>query len=339
MSSTIAESGKLVYVDKNVVKVFPDKGAQLLSVLDYGKSHWGKTAQVRVKLKSGEEKSYFLKVIRLGDTGCEMCEGEYESLKAIDAVVPGFVPKPYAWGPYEDGEAYFLLAEFREFRSQPAKPESLAKGLAKLHAQSVSPTGRFGFHTRTNHGRIRQNVGFWDDSWCAVLQAHLGHIIDLAGPILVDLPNFDAVAQLVLKHVVPRLLLPLQQDGRTLKPSLLHGDCWDGNTATDACTGEAFVFDPCSFYGHSEYDVGNWRAPRHELSDGSYMASYKKHMEPSEPKEDWDARNLLYSLPFNLGNAMYMPASDQGPVVYKDMVKLCELFCKDELAGLDMVGA
>ncbi len=25
--------------------------------------------------------------------------------------------------------------------------------------------------------------------------------------------------------------------------------------------------------------------------------------------------------------------------VYKDMVKLCELFCKDELAGLDMVGA
>lgn len=60
-----------------------------------------------------------------------------------------------------------------------------------------------------------------------------------------------------LEKVVPRLLLPLQSDGRVLKPCLIHGDCWDGNTATCARTGEAFVFDVCSFYGHNEYDIGN----------------------------------------------------------------------------------
>ena len=28
-------------------------------------------------------------------------------------------------------------------------------------------------------------------------------------------------------------------------------------------------------------------------------------------EEDWDARNLLYSLLYNIGNALYIPNSDQ----------------------------
>ena len=49
-----------------------------------------------------------------------MCEGEFESLKAIYAVCPEFVPKPYAWGKYkrEDPETYFLLAQFRDVGKQ-----------------------------------------------------------------------------------------------------------------------------------------------------------------------------------------------------------------------------
>ena len=49
-----------------------------------------------------------------------MCEGEYESLKAIHAVSPSFVPEPYAWGQYtaEGPETYFLLAEFRDVGRQ-----------------------------------------------------------------------------------------------------------------------------------------------------------------------------------------------------------------------------
>ena len=49
-----------------------------------------------------------------------MCEGEFESLKAVYAASPGFVPKPYAWGKYtqRDAETYFLLAEFRDVGKQ-----------------------------------------------------------------------------------------------------------------------------------------------------------------------------------------------------------------------------
>lgn len=91
------------------------------------------------------------------------------------------------------------------------------------------------------------------------------------------------MARLTIGKVVPRLLLPLQSDGRVLKPSLVHGDCWDGNTTMDTCTGEALVFDVCSFYGHNEYDTGDWRAPRHALSDEAYIREYKQHFPVSEP--------------------------------------------------------
>ena len=117
-----------------------------------------------------------------------------------------------------------------------------------------------------------------------------------------------------MRKVVPRLLLPLQAQGRVLKPSLIHGDCWDGNTAIDATTGSALIFDACSFYGHNEYDIGNWRAPRHRLSNEAYIHSYQRHFPVSEPVEDWDARNRLYSLSFNMENILNIPGSKQHQV-------------------------
>jgi len=196
---------------------------------------------------------------------------------------------------------------------KPADPIKLTRGLADLHLRSQSPNGKFGFHVKTCHGTIVQHVDEWTDSWATLFGRLLSHFIDLAKPVL-QWPEFDILCQLTLDKVVPRLLLPLQEDGRVLKPSLIHGDCWDGNTASDAVTGEAFVFDVCSFYGHNEYDTGNWRAPRHRVSDKAYMEHYKQCFPVSEPAEDWDARNRLYSLTYNIGNALYIPASEQRQV-------------------------
>ncbi|KAI4219041.1 MAG: hypothetical protein L6R36_008596, partial [Xanthoria steineri] len=306
-------------VDESVIEAFPVQGTTIVDALNYGKSLWGKTAKVIV--------------VTLGSTGRSMCEGEYESLKAIYQVSPDFVPRPFAWGRYRkpQQETYFLLAEFRDVGDQePAEPVKLARRLAELHQKSKSPTGKFGFHFATCHAKIAQKVDSWESSWCTLFSNHLGHVMDLAKPIL-DWPEFDVVCRLTLEKVVPRLLLPLQSEGRVLKPCLVHGDCWDENTAMDIRTGEAFVFDVCSFYGHNEYDTGNWRAPRHRLSNKAYIRNYKRNFPVSEPKEDRDARNLLYSLTFNIGNTIYIPGSSQRQVVYDDMTTLCRMFCAAEL--------
>ncbi len=112
-------------------------------------------------------------------------------------------------------------------QQKPASPIKLAAGLANLHKKSVSPTGKFGFHMATCHAKIAQAVDTWEVSWCALYTRHLGHVMTLAKPIL-QWPEFDVVCKLTLEKVVPRLLLPLQSEGRFLKPCLIHGDCWDG---------------------------------------------------------------------------------------------------------------
>lgn len=113
-----------------------------------------------------------------------------------------------------------------------------------------------------------------------------------------------------------------------------------GNTALDQRTGDAFVFDVCSFYGHNEYDTGNWRAPRHRLSNKKYIGVYKSRFPVSPPEDDWDARNILYSLTFNIGNTIYIPGSNQRQVVYDDMTTLCKMFCADDLKrDLESIGS
>jgi protein-ribulosamine 3-kinase len=191
-----------------------------------------------------------------------------------------------------------------------------------MHIRSQSPTGKFGFHVQTYHGTIAQAVDQWDDSWCAFFSRHLGYIMERVKHNL-KWPEFEVVCQLILRKVVPRLLLPLQAEGRILKPSLIHGDCWDGNTAMDTKTGHAFIFDACSFYGHNEYDIGNWRAPRHGLSKEAYIRLYKQRFPVSEPAEDWNDRNRLYSLFFNIGNIINIPGSQQHQVYVQNHWEIC----------------
>lgn len=84
--------------------------------------------------------------------------------------------------------------------------------------------------------------------------------------MVIDWPEFEYLSTLVLDKCIPRLLRPLQSEGRTIKPCLVHGNIWDGNTATDIESGEPFVYDGSAFYAHKEDELGNWRSPRHRLS-------------------------------------------------------------------------
>lgn len=51
----------------------------------------------------------------------------------------------------------------------------------------------------------------------------------------------------------------------------------------------------------------------------------------SPPENDWDARNIPYSLTFDIANTIYIPGSCQRQVVYDDMTTLCKMFCANDL--------
>lgn len=241
-----------------------------------------------------------------------MIAADFESLKALNAVSPTFAPRPYAWGSYKsDPGCHFMISEFREVGRQPPEPVRFTAGLAELHKNSVSPTGKFGFHMKMTAGWIRLHNDGWSDSWEEIFGNFLGHLLDLDGEKNEPWPELEHIKHLIKTRVIPRLLRPLQSHGRSIKPCLVHGDLWDGNAATDLATGEPFVFDPKSFYAHNEYEIGNWRAPRHRLSSKVYVREYGRNFPASEPAEDWDARNLLYSLTYNTSAAILYPAMKQ----------------------------
>lgn len=47
--------------------------------------------------------------------------------------------------------------------------------------------------------------------------------------------------------------------------------------------GRAYFFDVDSFYAHNEFELGDWRAKRHKLSDAAYSEAYKNLVPVSEP--------------------------------------------------------
>jgi protein-ribulosamine 3-kinase len=259
-----------------------------------------------------------------------MSEGQYESDKALNAVAPKFVPKPYTWGKYKAaGPArYFLLEEFKEVGQQPPEPVLFTTRLAEMHQRSTSPNGKFGFHVTTCHGKAPQMTDCWEDSWEKLYHKMLAHTFEQDKLKQPAWPEYEYYAQLVLDKVIPRLLKPLESQGRNIKPCLVHGNLWDQNSATNMETGEPFVFDGSALYAHNEYELGNWRSPRHRLSSRTYIRNYKRFFPASEPgkcgfpkahtlskpltlfiEEDWDSRNLLYSLRFNTTAAFLFPGA------------------------------
>jgi fructosamine-3-kinase len=65
-------------------------------------------------------------------------------------------------------------------------------------------------------------------------------------------PELDALLPVLFGNIIPRLLRPLEANGRSIKPSLVHGDLWYANSGLDSDTGGSIVFDACCFYAHNE---------------------------------------------------------------------------------------
>jgi fructosamine-3-kinase len=129
-----------------------------------------------------------------------MITGEYESLKAMHAVSPTFIPEPYAQGHYEqDGnQVFFLIEEFRLVGEQPPNPMRFTAKLAELHRKSVSPTEKFGFVTTTCHAKVTQLTDIWEDSWAVLYRKQLEHVmiqdLECNGPW----PEFEVLSKITL---------------------------------------------------------------------------------------------------------------------------------------------
>ncbi|CAI0650331.1 unnamed protein product, partial [Colletotrichum noveboracense] len=280
-------------LDENVRKFLPEKGI-FKSMIPHGPSFWGRTARINIVEEDGSATAYFMKVCH-GQRGHDMMLGEFTSMTAVHGVLPECSPLPIGWGTYEsDAQCHFYLATFHEMAEELPDINAFAWKIAELHLRSESPNGKFGFPVTTFSGNAPQDNS-WTDTWEAFFTKAFIHMIRLEGETQGRSEEMDKLASTLVGNVIPRLLRPMEVDGRTVKPCLIHGDLWYGNACTDLDTGNPIVFDACSLYGHHEYELGTWRSPHYRIGK-PYVRAYHQKYPKSEPVEDWDDRNALYSM-------------------------------------------
>lgn len=244
------------------------KDCRVISIEGHGVSFWANTGRINVERADGTPQSFFIKVISK-ELGKNMIHGEYESIKAIYTLLPDFVPKPIAWGTYKTiPNTHFFLCQFREMIDEMPDPDKFAARLAALHQNSKSPNGKFGFHITTYGGNLPQLNG-WEESWEIYFTKSMRWALELELEAKGPNSEFDVLVPALFDRVIPRLLGPLESEGRSVKPSLVHGDLWYANSGIDVVTNESLVFDACCFYAHNECKLNH--LPRSDRIDEAYI--------------------------------------------------------------------
>ncbi|KAK5097146.1 hypothetical protein LTS08_007167 [Lithohypha guttulata] len=251
---------------------------------------------------------------------------------------PALVPKPYACGQFKESHVptYFFLMEFLDIQTGAPDPIPFCEQMATLHKESVSPTGKFGFRMTTCHGPHPQNTT-WEADWSVYFGRLLRQFFDREIATNGHDAEYEALFS-KLEDVIPRLLGPLQAKGRQLKPCLVHGDLWEENTGTALGEGgQPKIFDAAVMYAHNEYDIAMWRRDICRFGR-THSREYLRHMPPSEPKAQWDDRNRLYAIKFEIAHAIGWPqtAPHQRALVSKDAKCLIDKY--GALGSLDVNG-
>ncbi|KAH8648118.1 Fructosamine kinase-domain-containing protein [Ilyonectria robusta] len=314
-------------VDANVLVRFPER-TEIISANRYGTSNFAATVQLHLKFPDGSDQQYLLKYAP-GANGRTTLEGEYNSISELYKWVPDLVPKLHSWGrcTLQEPESYFLLVEFVDFIGGMPDPEQLCTKIARLHRESRSPNGQFGFHITTCLGRTQQLVS-WEQVWTTFFMKLLRHAIEVDVQGNGPWEELDKLEKRLVTQVVPRLLDALEDKDGKVKPSLIHSDLWEGNIGVSSKNGDIYIFDAACFYAHHEMEAAYWRPHMNNISDRLYMSTYLRHFSPSEPKNEWDDRNRLYSVYYNIiYSANHLSQGRRGrELAYRDMYHLVDKF-------------
>lgn len=193
-----------------------------------------------------------------------MLQGEYHSAVVMRTVLPGFSPIPIGWGTFEsDKDLSFFLQAFHEMDHEIPDMDQLTKMLAEMHLKGAErfeeltegqrPEGKkYGFHVMTHNGKLGQD-NTWATTWEEYFVQNMRIMLDYDYKEGGDRPQeMEELLGPLFEKVIPRLLRPMEMEGRKVKPCLIHGDLWYQNCSTDLDRDVPIVYDACCFWGHNE---------------------------------------------------------------------------------------
>ncbi|ESZ91086.1 hypothetical protein SBOR_8519 [Sclerotinia borealis F-4128] len=211
-------------------------------------------------------------------------------------------------------DIHFFCCELINMTDEIPEMQAFTSALAELHLKGISPNGKYGFSVPTYKGTIPQYTDWhetWEESYYHSMKWFMYAEEKSQG---VD-KEMQELCQGILDKVIPRLLRPLETEGRQIQPRLIHGDLWAGNTSWNIDTNTPIIYDSAALYAHNEQMVA-WRPIRH-LTGKQYIKAYFHYFPVSAPEEDQDDRNMLYYLRWDLKSS----ALFSGNLRYRNMAK------------------
>ncbi|MCC5793182.1 MAG: fructosamine kinase family protein [Chromatiales bacterium] len=195
------------------------------------------------RLTGTDGRRFFVK--RNASSASEMFAQEASGLGALART--GTIRVPEVIAQAADNHEACLVLEWLELTPDP-DPAAFGQALAALHRCQAA---HFGFGTDNWIGRTLQPNG-WCDDWPGFWSRHrLGHQLSL-------LRQNRSPAELIARVEQVADALPALLAGHHPAPSLLHGDLWSGNWASDIM-GNPVIFDPAVYYGDRETDLAMMR--------------------------------------------------------------------------------
>jgi len=218
-----------------------DKAARLVSEQT---AHGGSINRSSL-ITLSDGRRYFLKTHAEASCLPGMFAAEFEALSSIEKTQTIRVPVPLA-----HADDFIIMEVFNAGSKGTDWQEKIGRQLAELH--SATRQKQYGFKKNNYLGASLQ-LNSWRDRWCDFWREYrLGRQLTLFSK---STDKEDALLKLG-ERLMGRLDDLL---GHIDEPAvLLHGDLWSGNAAADE-NGEPVIYDPASYYGHREAEIGMMR--------------------------------------------------------------------------------
>ncbi|XP_059892110.1 ketosamine-3-kinase isoform X3 [Gadus macrocephalus] len=230
-----------------------------------------------------------------------MFDGEMASLDAILQTETIKVPKPVKVIELDTGGSAFVM-EHLDMKGLTKYSTQLGEKLANLHLHNKRSLDK--------QMREQQTENEWQHDWVTFYSRHrLQHQLNMVEKSCGDREARELWSHLQLK--IPQLFTQVE-----VVPALLHGDLWGGNVAQT--TEGPVIFDPASFYGHTEYELGIM------AMFGGFSSSFYSAYHENVPKAPgFTQRNQLYQLFHNLNHWNHFGGGYKGSSlrIMKDLVK------------------
>jgi fructosamine-3-kinase len=225
----------------------------------------------------GSDKAFFVKLNRADKV--VMFAAESAGLTELVSTKTVRIPNPIVHG--KSADQAFLVLEYIEFGLSSKTADRLfGQQLAMLHQQ---PQSYFGWHRDNTIGSTPQ-INTQSNDWLDFYRTQrLQYQLNTAAK-----KGYGGRLQTIGAQLCENLASLF--GGYQPQPSLLHGDLWGGNAATDKA-GNPVMFDPACYYGDREADLAMT-----ELFGGFSRDFYAAYQEVSPLDPGYKTRKTLYNL-------------------------------------------